>query len=684
MRLRIPRGWGVRVALVGAVFAGCVALVSAPKPVYSSKEKAAYADPALVNFVRPGLVVKVLGAEIAQEGTIKAGVRVTEPAGLPLDKDGVTTPGRISNGNPGMIAAYIPKDQRQYVSYTTNTQRSAATGRSAIQAAADTGGNWQKIAEGEYVYTFGTRAPASIDRTATHAIGIYANRNLTEFELGINLDDDVLDFVPDGSPVTKVRDIIRTESCNDCHSRMAFHGTTGRISMPMCNLCHTPQTIDPDTNNTVDMPVMIHKIHSAQDYVVVGFANAVHDYSEVTFPTDLRNCSVCHEEDSPAVQKDAWLTQPTRAACGACHTDVNFATGAGHVNLPQISDNQCSNCHVPQGELEFDASIRGAHTVPQRSSMLSGLQFEILDVADGQAGKKPTVTFTVKDKNGNPIELSRMGRLALTLTGPTTDYTAFQNGYIQEDAIKAQGSGDRLFWTFNTAIPEGAKGTWAVGIEGRRVETILAGTQKQMSVQYGAPNAMKYFSVDGSPIQPRREVVSIQKCNECHVRLSLHGENRVDNVQYCVVCHNPKETDTSRRPAGQNPPESIDMATMIHKIHGGKELHEFFGSEFVVYGYGSRPHNYSEVTYPAPLSDCNMCHVNDSQSLPLPATNADVNNPRGLINPAPPATAACTSCHQSIAAASHALANTTRLGESCAACHGRNSEFSVNKVHASQ
>ena len=46
---------------------------------------------------------------------------------------------------------------------------------------------------------------------------------------------------------------------------------------------------------------------------------------------------------------------------------MNFATGANHVNLPQVSDNQCTQCHIPQGELEFDASIKGAHTVPTES-----------------------------------------------------------------------------------------------------------------------------------------------------------------------------------------------------------------------------------------------------------------------------------------------------------------------------
>jgi hypothetical protein len=60
-----------------------------------------------------------------------------------------------------------------------------------------------------------------------------------------------------------------------------------------------------------------------------------------------------------------------------------------------------------------------------------------------------------------------------------------------------------------------------------------------------------------------------------------------------------------------------------------------------------------------------------------------VRNPRGFLDPMGPATAACLSCHDTRAAAAHADINTSpALGESCAVCHGQNSEFSVDRVHA--
>ena len=63
---------------------------------------------------------------------------------------------------------------------------------------------------------------------------------------------------------TNTRDVIRTATCNKCHDSLAFHGGS-RDGMDLCIMCHTPQTIDPDTGNTVDMKVMTHKIHMGSE-----------------------------------------------------------------------------------------------------------------------------------------------------------------------------------------------------------------------------------------------------------------------------------------------------------------------------------------------------------------------------------------------------------------------------------
>lgn len=686
-KLRSVKYIGLLFAL--AVVVGSVALVSAPGPTYTASNKEFYADPNLINFVRPGLVMKITSAEIAADGTIKAGIKLTDPRGLGLDRLGVTTPGTVS---VSFIAAYIPKGKTQYVAYTTRVQTSPITGNSATQAGADSGGTWAVTGDGEYTYTFRTKAPAGYDRTATHTIGIYGNRNLSEFELPTNYDDDWFNFVPDGSRVVTVRDVARTATCNNCHDQLAAHGGSRR-SMEVCVLCHTPQTIDPDTGNTVDMPVMTHKIHMGKQlpsvvagtpYKIIGNQQSVHDYSEVVFPANTRNCNACH--DGTATQANN-VYAANRAACGACHDNVNFATGQNHANLPQVSDNQCTTCHTIEGELEFDASIKGAHTIPAFSKELTGIEFELFRVENGTAGNKPIVLFAIKDKTGKPILPSKMSRLALVLAGPATDYTAFTTGYVSEDATKAECNSDATacWYTFNTAIPADAKGTFSVGIEGRQTQTIYPGTVVQQNVQYGGVNKVIHFAVDGSTVAPRRTVVTTANCNKCHSFLTLHGANR-NQVEMCVLCHNPVETDKARRPAAEMPAQSVDMRMMIHKIHTGKEL----GAPYVIYGFGGTKYDFSEVGYPA-LSpngspgdrrNCTMCHVSGTEQLPLKGTLSKVNDPRGYINPVGPASAACLSCHVSVEAASHALLNTSSLGESCSVCHGSSSEFSVSKVHA--
>src|SRR5262249_23320658 len=159
------------------------------------------------------------------------------------------TPGAIS---VSFVVAYIAQDKTQYTAYTTRSQTSPITGKTAIQAGADAGGRFDKIADGEYTYTFGTKLPANFERNSTHSILVYGSRNLTEFDFGTNFSDTVFTWVPAGTAVTKVRDVVRTATCNKCHVDLGLHGGA-RKSVEGCILCHQPQTTDPDTGNTVDL-----------------------------------------------------------------------------------------------------------------------------------------------------------------------------------------------------------------------------------------------------------------------------------------------------------------------------------------------------------------------------------------------------------------------------------------------
>jgi len=310
----------------------------------------------------------------------------------------------------------------------------------------------------------------------------------------------------------------------------------------------------------------------------------------------------------------------------------------------------------------------------------------------------------VQDGGGNPLALSALGSISFTMAGPTSDYgytsfgsdTANTPGYVTESATKAScDNNGNCTYTFTHPVPSAATGTYAIGVEARRTETVLAGTTSQQVIQYGAPNKVVYFSVDGSPLAMRRQVVALNNCNQCHVALSVHGTLR-NNTEYCVLCHNPSNTDASVRASATvaadkaAPPEGINFNLLVHRIHYGINM-QAANRSYVVVGFGGSHNDFSGTLFPAmsptgsatDTRNCSMCHVNSSEMNDVSLTSLNkVVDPQGPINPIQAIGSACTGCHVTLPAASHVLGNTTSLGEACSVCHGASAQFSVGQVHA--
>lgn len=727
-----------RILLVLLLVAGSVALVGSNKSVYSPHEKAYWASKALVDFVNPGLNITINSAKITSAGVISVTYTLTDPTGLPLDASGTTTPGPISLA---YVAAYIPKGQEQYVAYTTASATGPVLGTITRPDFEVFTAPAAQVGPGQYTYTFKAQAPAGFDPTVTTTVAVDGNRDQTAFGLGTSYAGTTFNFVPNGSPVTVTRDVIRTQSCNTCHYQLAFHGGYAH-GMPMCVMCHQPQNADPTTGNTLDLKVFAHKLHMGSQlpsvtgytsgtttvapapYEIIGYMNSVNNFSTVIDPADPRRCEVCHSQTTGAAQAKAFLTEPTRAACGACHDNLNFATGANHPGGFQSDDTQCATCHVPQDEQIFDASIMGAHVVPTDTAALypqnpdtqiAGLQLAITSVTNSLAGQNPTVAFTVQDNSKNNIPLSQLSTLQFTMAGPTTDYgytvfgTATTPGYVTESALKATcSSSGACTYTFANAIPAAATGTYTIGGEARMTVTVYPGTTSSQSVTVAAnPNPVMNFSVDGSPVAARRTVVVETNCNACHVSLSLHGDLR-NNPEYCVLCHNPSNTDASQRVNATVaadkalPDQGINFSLLVHRIHDGVNAATNPNGPpkypYVVVGFGGSHNDFSGVLFPimSPAGDatymqnCQVCHTqvngtNTEEILPI-GLNA-VQDPEGWIQgatngPVQPTSAACSGCHVSKSEAAHFLANTDALGESCDVCHASGAQFDVDAVHA--
>ena len=84
---------------------------------------------------------------------------------------------------------------------------------------------------------------------------MYVRRDLRDYEMGRPVDDQVFHFVPSGAEILQIRDIVATETCNNCHDPLAIHGGPRR-KVELCIMCHYPDVIDPDTGNSVDMAEM--------------------------------------------------------------------------------------------------------------------------------------------------------------------------------------------------------------------------------------------------------------------------------------------------------------------------------------------------------------------------------------------------------------------------------------------
>ena len=660
----------------------------------------------------PGLKMKIEDASVDANGLATVHFQLTDDNGTPLDIDGTLTPGAVTvrfimdwldtdaNGNP-----------TQYVAYTTRDQTSPITNKTATQPSTDSGGTFTAVdvRNGEYEYQFGTKITIA-DNAKTQKVGAYATRSYDNNEY---VSNDTYSWVPAGGTPLE-REVVLTDNCNGCHGTLEAHGGARRDTK-LCVMCHTKDVIDPDTGNTVDFKVMIHKIHdganlpsvqSGTPYQIIGYQQGVNDYSTVAFPQPVQDCNKCHQG---AKQGDHWNTNPSRAACGSCHDDLWFGDQTAiptgmikHIGGEQKDDSLCLVCHGKNAQAPIEQKHLTQYTDPSSPKLV----LNIVQVDKTAPGQTPELVFNVTvDGQPRDILASPLDRLRVTLAGPTTDYAQYWQDTIQGSGstgtLVADGSNFR--YTFPSPIPSSAKGSYAVGLEGY-IQPDPNGPE------YAALNPVAYVAVTDAKPVPRRTVVETQQCDHCHGTLEAHGGSRT-NTQYCIMCHNPNNDNNERvaRMEGSTiVAHTVNFRAMIHAIHMG----ENHTKPYVLGGYpppsttnpGGSPIDINELRYPRPQNECNACHVNNSQRLPLasdllpslsetftcsePAgadSNGYCDDPYwvGTKKYTPPTTSVCTSCHDADSTAAHAEIMTTSGGvESCATCHGPGKVYDIDVFHA--
>ena len=431
----------------------------------------------------------------------------------------------------------------------------------------------------------------------------------------------------------KTRKMTDVSSCNGCHEKLALHGG-GRVDTQYCVMCHNPGTTDANSGNVLTLSTMVHKIHAGkllysqlatggEDYTIWGYGNSKHSYAEVGFPQDLRNCAVCHTGANPQTpQGDNWKTKASKGACLTCHSGkegYSWATthqpyAASFMNkldakASDLADGYCAGCHSAGSNV---ASERVHWNQNEENAAKYKMNIESAVFNDTADKKSRTVTVTYSLTNpldGTAYDLAsnatKFGSLRLILAyqnmtgqlvngqpGTVTEFSAYNNGGNTASAGASTGVnlGNNRY-TVNLPVPNDtataiASGTARVVSYGQIKENkIDVQTRLEVSpvttVNVVVQHTYKDVLISGSALQPRRAIVSNEKCNVCHGALgTTSGSNTLANafhggarntVEACVVCHDANRMSSTVMTNGSSFNESYQFKRMIHGIHGNSK-----------------------------------------------------------------------------------------------------------------
>jgi OmcA/MtrC family decaheme c-type cytochrome len=374
--------------------------------------------------------------------------------------------------------------------------------------------------DGSWTYTFPVAVPAVYapplnDTTAfgatdgeltgqplqsgTYTVGVEMYKNYAVENVNYrDAANETFDFLLGDATTLEPREVVKMENCQSCHTELRAHGEFRR-DVKLCVLCHTSGAEDRNTASveggtpgvSIDFRVMIHKIHNAkhlpsvngvatnsngsrnyaataQPYKMIGFGDAVIDFSDIKFPVwpnlssplprdfgystlttpqkaqedEIRRgasaCAKCHGDPdgtgpltAPAQGQNAF-DRASRRACGSCHDDIDWSKpySANLLEMPpQTDDVSCNFCHNNTGTL---IGVDFAHRHPISDPTLNpGVNLVIQSVApspvggnaDGviDVGERIVATFTVTTDAGASIPMTGTGALAslsYALSGP--------------------------------------------------------------------------------------------------------------------------------------------------------------------------------------------------------------------------------------------------------------------------
>ncbi len=665
--------------------------------------------PGNANLSPEQLVASFDSASVANDGTLRVDFSVVDENGFPypyishsqvrFTAAKLVAPGILGAGQGSAWQSYINRLEAA----PTNPANGSGT-QDQIQATYERDGSFTNHEDGTYSYVFETNLQAvvtpisvSYDADASHRVAIQISGG------GIPVANASYDWQPSTGLTSGIvtREMVSTESCNSCHGELALHGG-GRKDIAYCVTCHNPGTIDANSGNTVDFKVMVHKIHMGMDlpsvgaggeYAIWGFRDRKHDYSDVVFPQDVRNCRNCHDESNAATpDAENWMLYPTAASCGSCHDDVNFETGTNHVAGAR-SDAECSTCHV--GGTNNQLAVDYVHDIGGYVDAKELLTLRMDGSALDPTNNDVQLSFSLINPSDNSVYTTPASSMAFLsrarlYRNPVNDATGYTDSfnYFDITALTPDAAGQ---YTLDTDIVL-ASGERLAFSSRLRVCTHpkdggLLDCADPDADNAGVTAAWGNIDVNGDLLAASDELTmgaDYSRCETCHAdpTIDVHGGD-YSSLQQCRACHN----NSFLRSVG-----NLDLKFIIHAYHAGNLDDGAGGKE--------------SVHYPDTVTNCNQCHSDNQLDLPLAANIWAPETDTGLYTSS--TAFVCASCHLSTqpgavnpadlsplpaadqAVVGHMLQNgavfngsqaAANITESCSVCHSSSSLAAIDSAH---
>ncbi len=406
--------------------------------------------------------------------------------------------------------------------------------------------------------------------------------------------------------------VVGADACGACHGPEGIdvHGgyySAADVAEP-CLVCHggpAPWNGQP----VASLAEVTHGLHS-------GIWEEDGEVIEVSYPTYMTNCRVCHAEPAELTAANAMAV--SGANCFTCHDGIDSWDFTGppdltfHLNIADPETADCATaCHdgaiAPATVVSFHNGLapafrRGPIFNGEDVSVTEGAKFDwqVTGIVDDGVNLAISWTASYDGVGVDPCNDTVAAGAPAFHNYPGSNLSMLRS-YAQGDdfiigmSTSAPGQALDVDVTVDNTVCAANVATTTIP-----VDTVAASVDRGIVAIQGRPwvespldpataiqvRAMtptyEWMVGDGAPpLMARRDIVDNSLCLDCHVgSLYQHGGNRIDNVGMCILCHNSASNDANVRAGmGVDASEAYDgrsgetyeMKTMLHRIHAAGE-----------------------------------------------------------------------------------------------------------------